>query len=106
MYTQISLYNDFSENLDFAGGKGVLSRQLGAMKQCIEDFISTLYGLEVTVKEPEYAELNISKWQISIITSPNRKDLPKQRIKIEVANIPAYTTPGRDLGKKGHSLLF
>ncbi|SFN84554.1 nucleotidyl transferase AbiEii/AbiGii toxin family protein [Xenorhabdus japonica] len=90
--------NRFSEDLDFAGGKDFSSSQLSAMKQCIEDYIGTRYDLKVTVKEPEilkqepeYAALKISKWQISIITFPGRKDLPKQRIKIEVANIPAYT---------------
>ncbi|MCC8380234.1 nucleotidyl transferase AbiEii/AbiGii toxin family protein [Xenorhabdus sp. PB30.3] len=88
----------FSEDLDFAGGKDFSSSQLKDMKQCIEDYIGKRYGLEVTVKEPdilkqqpEYSELKINKWQIAIITSPSRKDLPKQRIKIEVANIPAYT---------------
>lgn len=30
-------------------------------------------------------------WQIAITTSPERPDLPKQRVKLEVANIPAYT---------------
>lgn len=90
--------NRFSEDLDFAGGNNFSSNQLTDMKQCIEDYIGTRYGLEVTVKEPEtlkqqpeYSELKISKWQIAVITSPDRKDLPKQRIKIEVANIPAYT---------------
>ncbi|CDH25519.1 conserved hypothetical protein [Xenorhabdus bovienii str. kraussei Becker Underwood] len=44
--------NRFSEDLDFAGGKDFSSHQLRAMKQCIEDYIGTRYGLEVTVKEP------------------------------------------------------
>ncbi|MQL50362.1 nucleotidyl transferase AbiEii/AbiGii toxin family protein [Photorhabdus khanii] len=90
--------NRFSEDLDFAGGKDFSSKQLATMKQCIEDYIGARYSLEVTVKEPEslkqepkYAELNIDKWQIAIVTTLDRKDVPKQRIKIEIANIPAYT---------------
>lgn len=90
--------NRFSEDLDFAGGTDFSSAKLKTIKQWIEDYIGKRYGLEVTVKEPnllkqepEYAELKIDKWQISIITVPDRKDIPKQRIKIEVANIPAYT---------------
>lgn len=42
-------------------------------------------------QEPDYAMLKVDKWQISMVTSPGRRDLPRQRIKIEVANIPAYT---------------
>lgn len=90
--------NRFSEDLDFAGGKDFSSTKLSEMKDCLQDYIGKRYGLEVMVKEPatlkedaEYAELNIDKWQISVITAPDRKDVPRQRIKIEVANIPAYT---------------
>jgi predicted nucleotidyltransferase component of viral defense system len=90
--------NRFSEDLDFAGGKDFSSAKLIEMKDCLQDYIGKRYGLEVRVKEPaslkedaEYAELNIDKWQISVITAPDRKDVPRQRIKLEVANIPAYT---------------
>lgn len=90
--------NRFSEDLDFAGGRDFSSTRLGEMKDCLQDYIGKRYGLEVIVKEPavlkedaEYAELNIDKWQISVITAPDRKAVPRQRIKIEVANVPAYT---------------
>lgn len=90
--------NRFSEDLDFAGGKDFSSAMLTDMKHCIEKYIGERYGLEVTVKEPKqlkqdlkYTELSIDKWQIAVVTSPERKDLPKQKIKVEVANIPAYT---------------
>ncbi len=90
--------NRFSEDLDFAGGKNFSSQTLAEMKNCIEHYIGSRYGLEVFVKEPsslrqdpKYSELNIDKWQISVITQPHRKDIPRQRIKIEVANIPAHT---------------
>ncbi len=90
--------NRFSEDLDFAGGKDFSSAMLAGMKSCIGDYLGARYGLAVTVKEPailkedpKYAELNIDKWQIAVVTVPDRKDVPKQRIKIEIANIPAYT---------------
>jgi predicted nucleotidyltransferase component of viral defense system len=90
--------NRFSEDLDFAGGVDFSSARLAEMKTCIEDYIGKRYGLEVTVKEPaslkqekEYAELRIDKWQINITTAPGQKDMPKQKIKLEVANVPAYT---------------
>ncbi|ECC1504593.1 nucleotidyl transferase AbiEii/AbiGii toxin family protein [Salmonella enterica subsp. houtenae] len=96
--------NRFSEVLDFAGGPDFCSANLAQMKDCIEDYLGNRYGLEVTVKEPnelraepEYAEVKVDKWQISVTTAPERKDLPRQRIKIEVANIPAYTHTWRQL---------
>jgi predicted nucleotidyltransferase component of viral defense system len=88
----------FSEDLDFAGGAGFSAVNLAKMKDCIEGYIGARYGLDVRVKEPallkedpRYADLKISKWQITITTAPERKDVPRQRIKIVVANIPAYT---------------
>ncbi|MBM7072408.1 nucleotidyl transferase AbiEii/AbiGii toxin family protein [Shewanella sp. 202IG2-18] len=87
----------FSEDLDFAGGADFSSEKLQPIKTCIENYIGERYGLEVTVKEPsalkklpEYAELKIDKWQIAVVTSPEQKHIPKQKIKLEVANIPAY----------------
>ena len=90
--------NRYSEDLDFAGGKEFNSLMLKDIKACIEKYIGERYGLEVTVKEPKelkkdpkYSELKIDKWQVAVVTAPQRKDLPKQKIKLEVANIPAYT---------------
>ncbi|MAD45385.1 MAG: hypothetical protein CMH98_10295 [Oceanospirillaceae bacterium] len=95
----------FSEDLDFAGGTAFTATQLSAMKECIEDYIGSRYGLEVTVKEPsqlkkdpKYRDLKIDKWQISIVTAPERRHIPKQKIKLEVANVPAYTREPLPMG--------
>jgi len=94
----------FSEDLDFVGGHGFVSEQLMAIKDCIEHYIGKRYELEVTVKTPsalkkqaEQQDLNVDKWQVAIVTSPEQKHLPKQRIKLEVANIPAYSREPRAL---------
>lgn len=94
----------FSEDLDFAGGVDFSSHQLAQIKECIQDYLGNRYGLEVSVKEPkslrkepEYTERNVDMWQIAITTSPERPDLPKQRVKLEVANIPAYTASPQPL---------
>lgn len=95
----------FSENLDFAGGKDFTATQLAQMKECIETYIGSRYGLEVAVKEPnqlkkdpKYTDLKIDKWQIAGVTAPERKDVPKQKIKVEVANVPAYTREPLPMG--------
>ncbi len=88
----------FSEDLNFVGGKEFITAQLVEMKNCLEKYIGERYGLEIIVKEPkemaaipEYQDIKVDKWQISLTTSPERKDIPKQKIKIEVANVPAYS---------------
>lgn len=94
----------FSEDLDFSGGYDFKTQHLISMKNCIEDYLGKRYGLEVTVKEPhemssafENSNVKISKWQIRVVTHPERRDLPKQMIKIEVGNIPSYTKEPRQL---------
>lgn len=94
----------FSEDLDFAGGRDFQSDKVAAIKACIETYVSRRYRLEVTVKpprvlchEPAYAEVKVDKWQVAVVTSPSRPDLPKQRIKLEIANIPAHTRQARSL---------
>ena len=88
----------YSEDLDFAGGLDFDARQVMNMKSCLERYVGERYGLEVTVKEPTQVALElrgknvkVHKWQIRIVTAPGRPDLPKQMIKLEVANVPAYT---------------
>jgi len=96
----------FSEDLDFCGGRGFKKAQLVAMKECLESYLGKRYGLEVTVKEPKemkedpkYAAINVDKWQIAVTTAPDRKDIPKQKIKVEVANVDAYTRQPKALLK-------
>ncbi|MBW2366558.1 MAG: nucleotidyl transferase AbiEii/AbiGii toxin family protein [Deltaproteobacteria bacterium] len=88
----------FSEDLDFVGGLDFATEKLLEMKSSVEHYIGKRYGVEVYVKEPketaqdhESRELNVDRWQIRVATSPDRRDLPKKMIKIEVVNVPAYT---------------
>ncbi|PWQ99577.1 nucleotidyl transferase AbiEii/AbiGii toxin family protein [Leucothrix arctica] len=94
----------FSEDLDFTGGRDFTTNKLLDIKACIEHYVGNRYQLEVSVKEPpelknapEYQGVNVDKWQISIVTSPERRDLPRQRIKLEIANIPSYSREPRAL---------
>ena len=93
----------FSEDLDFTGGKNFANRQLVPIKNCLEKYLGDRYGLTVSVKEPkEFLEndidgVRVDKWQLSVTTSPERKDLPKQKIKIEVINVPSYSKEPRAL---------
>lgn len=90
--------NRFSEDLGFAGGRAFSSLSMQEIKSCIEKHIGERYGFNVQVKEPkemagapENAGVRVDKWQVSVETAPQQRDLPRQRVKIEIANIPAYT---------------
>lgn len=88
----------FSEDLDFAGGADFSAEGMGRIKACVEKRIGERFGLKVAVsnKPPKVADdsiphVRVDKWWITIETAPENPSLPRQRIKLEIANIPAYT---------------
>ena len=94
----------FSEDLDFVGGYDFSTSHLIDIKKCLEKYIGTRYGLEIEVKEPKemaevpkYKDIKVDKWQVKITTEPRKRDLPKQKIKLEVANVPAYSRTPQSL---------
>ena len=98
-----------SEDLDFAGGNDFDSADLKNLASALMDHLNSKYGLEATVKSPkdrkrdlESAMVSVDKWQVSVVTKLGRPDLPRQRIKIEVANVPAHTIDLRTLKRKYH----
>ncbi len=94
----------FSENLDFVAGRDFQHEDLDPIKACIEKQIGKRYGLDVSVRGPGQSEehhrgkeVQVNRWQISVVTAPARPDLPRQRIRIEVVNVPAWTREPRAL---------
>lgn len=90
--------NRFSEDLRFAGGPDFTFSKLEQIKTCIEKSLRERYGLHTYVKQPSelYSQpddenIKISKWQISIASSPGNQNILKQEIKIEIANVLAHT---------------
>lgn len=88
----------FSEDLDFVGGRDFAPSHLIGIKSCLERYIGARYGLEVSVREPRQltgesgkGQVEVHKWQIRVVTAPALRDLPRQMIRIEIANVPAYT---------------
>ena len=84
----------FSEDLDFTGGVHFDHANMHQLKQCIEDHLSAKYSVQVEVKSPQEkktAGIKVSSWQVKVVTAPDRPDIPTQKIKIEVANVPSYT---------------
>jgi predicted nucleotidyltransferase component of viral defense system len=88
--------NRYSEDLDFAGGSDYPDDKKDQIKAALENDIGERLGLDVRVKAPkenkDLSGVKVDKWQASIETHPERPDIPKQKIKIEIASVPAYTS--------------
>ncbi len=94
----------FSEDLDFAGGRDFSRARVEGIRTCLEGYIGERYGLEVRVREPAelesdlgYRGLHVDTWQLAITTAPTRPDVPRQRIKLEIANVESYSRVPRSL---------
>ncbi len=102
----------FSEDLDFVGGREFSSSEFAAIAEVVESSLGQRYGLEVRVKSPvndsshviDDKTVTVSRWQIIVTTHATRPDLPKQRIRLEVANIPAYSSDIRPLRRNYQAL--
>ncbi|WP_347928045.1 nucleotidyl transferase AbiEii/AbiGii toxin family protein [Pseudomonas helvetica] len=82
--------NRLSEDLDFTGGADFNRESLTQLAQVLVDTLKAKYGLEVEVGEPVREEGNVDTWKLKVQTRPGRKDLPAQRINIDVCAIPSY----------------
>jgi predicted nucleotidyltransferase component of viral defense system len=94
----------FSEDLDFVVDREFPAEKMQGIKTAIIESVGNRYGLEVLVKEPKASAADsadrrvvVHKWQISVVTTPQRRDLPRQMVKIEIARVPAYTRVPRSL---------
>lgn len=82
--------NRLSEDLDFTGGADFDRESLTELAQVLVHSLKAKYGLEVEVSEPVRDEGNVDTWKLKVQTRPGRKDLPAQRINIDVCSIPSY----------------
>jgi hypothetical protein len=79
-----------SEDLDFTGGIDFTRHNLSTMGQILTENLNNKYGLSVHVSEPVKDIQNVDTWKIKVETKPEQKDLPTQRINIDICSIPSY----------------
>lgn len=79
-----------SEDLDFTGGADFSRDSLSAMGHILTDSLKDKYGLQVLISEPVKELKNVSTWKIKIETRPKQKQLPAQRINIDICAVPSY----------------
>ncbi|MFZ2654460.1 MAG: nucleotidyl transferase AbiEii/AbiGii toxin family protein [Victivallales bacterium] len=79
-----------SEDLDFTGGGDFKREDLQDLAQTIIDRLREKYELDVSVSEPHRETGNTNTWKIKVVTQPERKNLPAQKINIDVCAIPSH----------------
>ena len=79
-----------SEDLDFTGGAVFTQEGLADLGKILVERLQIKYGLPVEVHEPHRETGNVDTWKLRIVTRPARKQLPIQRINIDICALPSH----------------
>ena len=98
-----------SEDLDFTGGSHFKRSDLAGLASVLTERLKTRDGLPVSVSEPVKSGGKVSTWKLTVETRSGRKDLPAQRIHLDICAIPSHDPRpmmlrnlyGVDLGTSG-----
>lgn len=82
--------NRLSEDLDFTGGNNFKREMLSELGGVLVTRLHTKYGLHVEMSEPAKDSSTVDTWKLRMVTRPERKGLPAQRINIDICAIPSY----------------
>ncbi|MEX2130597.1 MAG: nucleotidyl transferase AbiEii/AbiGii toxin family protein [Pseudohongiellaceae bacterium] len=89
--------NRLSENLDFTAGKDFDYARLDGLGEILVTHLQKKYGLLVAASPPRQAsdkdggaEGNTQTWRVKLETRPERRDIGKQVINIDVCTVPSY----------------
>ena len=97
----------FSEDLDFDGGAGFTIAQMSGLESYLQGYLSNRYG-EATVSPPkrliEDGDQAVATWRISVVTKPGRRDVPRQRIHLDIAGNPGHSARPMQL-KRNYQVL-
>jgi len=82
--------NRLSEDLNFTGGHDFKRAMLNDLGRVLSINLQRKYGLHVIVSEPIRETGNVDTWKIKVTTRPEQKNLPVQRININICAVPSY----------------
>lgn len=82
--------NRLSEDLDFTGGNNFKRETLSDLGGVLVDRLYAKYGLRVEMSRPVKESGNVDTWKLRMVTRPDQKSLPSQRINIDVCAVPSY----------------
>lgn len=79
-----------SEDLDFSSSFDFNKEDLAIFPSALKKNLLKKYGFEVEVSEPKQETGNTNTWKIKILTRPEQKHLPAQRINLDIVLLPSY----------------
>lgn len=93
----------YSEDLDFSGGPAFSRADISSLVETIRERISEKTGLPVEIREPKEAKdiggdpVKVATWSIRIQTEPERRNLPSQKIKVDIDTSTSFQVESAQL---------
>lgn len=79
-----------SEDLDFTGGSDFRQECLAALPLLLIEKLHRKYGFKVEVSQPKRESGNVDTWKLKIVTRQEQREMPLQRINIDICSVPSY----------------
>ena len=79
-----------SEDLDFSSDFNFNKKELSALPDLLKKSLLKKYGFKTEISEPKEESSNTNTWEIKILTRPEQKNLPAQRINLDIVLLPSY----------------
>lgn len=79
-----------SEDLDFTGGEDFNKNQLSEMGELLRKSLEIQFEVKVSVSEPIKETGNTDTWKLKIETRPESRNMPSQRINIDICSLESY----------------
>ncbi len=83
----------FSEDLDFAGGRGIDFQTINGFGECVMDYVNSFYRMSMNLKDKirpgEHTGMRV--FELKFETNPENRHIPRRMIKVEIAACEAFT---------------
>ena len=79
-----------SEDLDFSSSFNFNKKELSSLPKILQETFLKKYNFKVEVSEPVKETGDTNTWKIKIITRQEKKNLPVQRINLDIVLLPSY----------------
>ena len=79
-----------SEDLDFSSSFNFNKKELSSLPKILQETFLKKYNFKIEVSEPIKESGDTKTWKIKIITRQEKKNLPLQRINIDIVMLPSY----------------
>lgn len=89
--------NRLSEDLDFTAGFDFNPNKFNELATKLENHLQKKYNIKVKARTPQSSTLGTSTWKITLEKYPDRKDLPSQKMHIDICALPSFDIEHRPI---------